>query len=191
MNYTNDKIIERLEKGEYLKFLFFWGHQRSNELTKSCFSQWYESSFVVNEVEYLTAEHYMMAEKALLFGDKTIYEEIIHSKKAGEAKALGRKVSGFDQKVWEEHRFEVVVKGNFHKFSQNPELAQFLKDTGSRVLVEASPVDTIWGIGLPQDSENASNPRNWRGLNLLGYALMEVRDALSEGVIQELNHAKV
>lgn len=178
MNYTNEKIIERIESGENLKYLLFWGHQKSDRITKSCFSQWYESEFEVNGIKFLTAEHYMMAEKALLFDDEEIYHEIINSEKAGKVKELGRKVKNFDQKIWEENRFEIVVRGNMNKFSQNRELAEFLKNTGNRILVEASPVDNIWGIGLAQNDENIENPYLWNGLNLLGYALMETRDRL-------------
>ena len=122
----------------------------------------------------------MMAEKALLFGDKEIYEQIIESEKAGKVKELGRQVKHFNQRIWEENRHEIVVRGNFHKFSQNPELSEFLRNTKDRVLVEASPIDRIWGIGLAQNDENVEIPYFWNGLNLLGYALMETRDILNK-----------
>jgi len=179
MKYSNEKIIERLEAGENLKFLLFWGHQKSEQISKSCLSQWYESKFEVNGIKYHTAEHYMMAEKALLFEDKQIYEQIINSAKPGKVKELGRRVRNFNQGIWEENRFEIVVRGNFYKFRQNKELSRFLKNTNDRVLVEASPVDGIWGIGLAQNDENAKIPYFWNGLNLLGYALMETRDLLN------------
>tara|TARA_Y100001972_G_scaffold128868_1_gene192296 strand:- start:2802 stop:3560 length:759 start_codon:yes stop_codon:yes gene_type:complete len=180
MKYSNEKIIERLESGENLKYLLFWGHQKSDRITKSCFSQWFESEFEVNGIKYLTAEHYMMAEKALLFGDNEIHQKIIESEKAGKVKELGRQVKYFNQGVWEENRYEIVIRGNFHKFSQNPDLSEFLINTKDRVLVEASPVDRIWGIGLAQNDDNAEIPYFWNGLNLLGYALMETRDILNE-----------
>lgn len=180
MRYTNKKIIDRIESGENLKYLLFWGNQKYDRITKSCLSQWYESKFEVNGINFLTAEHYMMAEKALLFKDNEIYQKILKSKKAGEVKELGRKVKNFNQKVWEENRFEIVARGNFHKFSQNTELSQFLKSTNERILVEASPVDNIWGIGLAQNDENAQIPYFWNGHNLLGYALMETRDILNK-----------
>ena len=119
-----------------------------------------------------------MAEKAKLFNDTTAYQQIITSTKPGKVKELGRNVTNFNQKIWEENRYQIVVKGNFHKFSQNQKLSDFLKNTKNRVLVEASPLDSIWGIGLAQENDNISNPTNWNGLNLLGYALMEVRDML-------------
>ena len=162
------------------KFLFFWGHQPSNDgtITKTCFSQWWLSTFKVNDVIYKTAEHWMMAKKAELFNDQEILEKIIKCNSPAEAKKLGRKVRNYDDKIWLENRFEIVKQGNYHKFSQNPDLKTFLLNTNERVIVEASPVDPIWGIGMAGDHTDASNPEKWKGLNLLGFALMEVRDEL-------------
>jgi ribA/ribD-fused uncharacterized protein len=101
---------------------------------------------------------------------------VLHAASPGAAKAFGREVRGFDETVWVENRFSIVVRANAAKFGQNPALNRFLRQTGSRVLVEASPVDRIWGIGIARDSEEAKNPNLWRGLNLLGFALMQVRD---------------
>ncbi|PHQ30458.1 NADAR family protein [Leeuwenhoekiella nanhaiensis] len=175
---NNAQLIKRFDSGENLKFLFFWRHQKSDSVTKSCFSQWYEVSFEIEDVTYHNAEQFMMAQKALLFKDHDIYNQIISSSKPGKVKELGRQVRNFDQQAWEENRLDIVVKGNYHKFSQNKELSTFLINTKDRILVEASPVDTIWGIGLAQDDERALNPNLWKGQNLLGYALMEVRDQL-------------
>lgn len=167
----------RFNAGERLKYVFFWGHQPNKpEITASCFSQWYGAPFTINGHSYPTAEHFMMAEKALLFGDDHTRERVLQAPTPGTAKALGRRVRGFDETTWLAHRFAIVVRANQAKFAQNPNLAAFLKQTGSRILVEASPVDRIWGIGLAQDDEKASNPNLWRGLNLLGFALMQVRD---------------
>lgn len=168
----------RFNSGEVLKYVFFWGHQSSKkDVTAACFSQWYEASFIVDGQRYPTAEHFMMAEKAALFEDHATRAEVLLAPNPGAAKALGRKVHGFDEQLWLQHRFGIVVRANEAKFTQNPELSQFLKQTGSRVLVEASPVDRIWGIGLAHDDERVNNPNLWRGLNLLGFALMQVRDA--------------
>ena len=175
---NNDQLIKSFNSGENIKFLFFWGHQKYDSVTKSCFSQWYASSFEVDGVRYQNAEQFMMAQKALLFKDFEIYNQIIFSSKPGKVKELGRQVRNFDQQIWESNRFDIVVRGNYHKFSQNEELSTFLINTKDRILVEASPVDTIWGIGLAQDEERALDPNHWKGLNLLGYALMEVRDQL-------------
>jgi ribA/ribD-fused uncharacterized protein len=181
MNYNLDWLVENFEKGRRKKFLFFWGHQKNKngELTSSCFSQWWASPFIVDKVKYDTAEHWMMAQKAVLFGDHEMFNKIVIAKSPAEAKALGRQVRNFNEKVWDTARYEIVVKGNLQKFSQHAELKEFLLNTKDRILVEASPVDRIWGIGLTADNESAENPQHWNGLNLLGFALMEVRDILN------------
>jgi len=120
----------------------------------------------------------MMAEKARIFGDVESEQRIVSARNPGAAKRFGRAVRHFSQEVWERERWRVAVEGNFAKFEQNAVLSQFLVQTGSRVLVEASPVDAIWGIGLSSDDERVENPERWRGLNLLGFALMEVRARL-------------
>ncbi len=120
----------------------------------------------------------MMAAKARLFGDSPSLDKILTSKHPKQAKDLGRSVAGFDEAAWVNHRFEIVIAANEAKFRQNPQLAQFLVSTGSRVLVEASPVDRIWGIGMAADDRRATSPLQWRGLNLLGFALMEVRERI-------------
>ncbi|EZH73226.1 hypothetical protein ATO12_19675 [Aquimarina atlantica] len=182
MKYNLQNIQEQFNKGKKLKYLFFWGHtpNKDGSIGKSCFSQWWESSFKVDNVNYKTAEHWMMAEKARLFNDIEIIEEIIKSSHPMEAKQLGRKVKNFDPKVWDEHKFEIVKQGNIYKFSQKNELKDFLLNTGKRIIVEASPRDRIWGIGMSENNEKAENPNLWRGQNLLGFALMEVRDELKQ-----------
>ena len=163
-----------------MKYIFFWGHQeKGSEVSKSCFSQWYESAFEEDGNRFITAEHYMMYHKAKLFGDHNACNKVLHASNPGEAKAIGRGVQGFNQELWEENKFDIVVKANFVKFSQNSELKNFLINTGTRVLVEASPVDKIWGIGLAQDNSASENPNTWKGLNLLGFALMDVREQLT------------
>lgn len=162
------------------KFLFFWGHQPSKDgaITKTCFSQWWESTFIVDGIEYKTAEHWMMAKKALLFNDETIFKKIIEVKSPAEAKKLGREVQNYYDEIWLKNRYQIVKEGNFHKFSQHHDLKEFLLNTKERILVEASPVDAIWGIGMASDHQDVNNPKKWCGLNLLGFALMEVRDEL-------------
>ncbi len=122
----------------------------------------------------------MMAGKALLFKDEEAAERIRSASSPKQVKEFGRQVRGFDEAQWNEARRGIVVEGNFEKFRQNPALREFLLKTAGEVIVEASPVDRIWGIGLAADDERASNPLQWRGENLLGFALMEVRDRLRE-----------
>jgi ribA/ribD-fused uncharacterized protein len=120
-----------------------------------------------------------MAAKAQMSGDAEVLDKILAAPSPGAAKALSREVRGFDQHRWAERRFEVVVTGNMAKFGQHRQLHDFLVGTGSQVLVEASPHDNIWGIGLAAEDERAESPEDWLGLNLLGFALMEVRQRLS------------
>ena len=173
-------LREACRQGYRPKYLFFWGHQprRDGIIGKECLSQWWEAGFNIDEVHYLTAEHYMMAEKARFFRDLETRDKIIKAPHPGAAKKLGRQVRGFDEMQWRAARFEIVVRANREKFSQNDPIRAFLLGTKARVLVEASPVDRVWGIGLAADDDGASRPEQWRGLNLLGFALMEVREQL-------------
>jgi hypothetical protein len=176
-----DQLRAFVAGGGQPKYLMFWGHTPppGGEVGKHCFSQWWPVTFTVDGVEYASAEHFMMAAKARLFGDDEVVTEILAASHPGEAKALGRKVRGFDDDVWARHRFDLVVAGNVAKFGQHAELRDFLLGTGDRVLVEASPRDQVWGIGLAASNERAADPENWRGLNLLGFALMEARGRLT------------
>ena len=181
-NYNINWLTGRFESGDTLKFIYFWGHtNKYNETVgKFCFSQWFESPFTVDNIKYKTSEHWMMAQKALLFGDRNNFDKIISCVKPGEAKELGRQVLGYDDQIWNEKKFEIVKLGNIHKFNQNPDFAEYLLQTDNRILVEASPVDTIWGIGLSTESKDIDNIYAWRGQNLLGFVLMETRDFLKE-----------
>jgi ribA/ribD-fused uncharacterized protein len=178
--YSTAWLLDQLAQDARVKFLFFWGHQPSKDgvITKSCLSQWWLTDFKVANIGYPSTEHWMMAEKARLFGDDATLARVLKAKSPAEAKKLGREIGAFVPEVWEAHKYEIVKTGNLHKFSQNRELLKFLLSTNDRVLVEASPVDNIWGIGLAADSPDADNPTRWQGPNLLGFALMEVRDQL-------------
>ncbi|MBL4865458.1 MAG: NADAR family protein [Pseudomonadales bacterium] len=176
---SREQLTEFVNDGNKVKYVFFWGHEeKAGKVSKTCFSQWYDSVFEDDGNQFITTEHYMMYHKAKLFEDKKVGEKVLGASSPGEAKALGREVRGFNQELWNEKRFEIVVNANLDKFSQNPDLRDFLLNTGNRVLVEASPLDKIWGVGLAQDNTAIENPNTWEGLNLLGFALMEVRDRL-------------
>lgn len=172
--------LQQLDPESLPDMLLFWGHRPRPDgiVTATCLSQWYAAPFTVDGVRYATAEHFMMAGKARLFGDAEMLAEILAAPDPGKAKSLGRKVSGFDGARWEAARFDLVVAGNLAKFEQNPALRSFLMSTGERVLVEASPYDRIWGIGLSASDPRATDPREWLGENLLGFALMQVRRQL-------------
>ncbi len=183
MKYTREIIEEKFRKGERLKYIFFWGHGKTSDesITKTCLSQWWDCRFTVDGIEYHTAEQYMMAQKAVLFGDEKIRAEIMAAGHPKQFKDLGRKISHFNQKVWDENCCKIVIRGNVAKFSQNPELREFLLGSNMRVLVEASPMDKIWGIGMGEDDRRCENPTLWNGTNFLGFCLMEARDIIREG----------
>ena len=180
MPYSINWLLNQLAQESRVKYLFFWGDQPSKDgtVTKSCLSQWWLTDFVVAGVVYRSMEHWMMAEKARLFADEQALTQILAAKSPAEAKKLEREIDQFVPEVWEARKGEIVATGNLHKFSQHPELSRFLLATNDRLLVEASPVDTIWGIGLAADAADAENPARWQGPNLLGFILMEVRDQL-------------
>lgn len=184
MRYSTTWLLNQLTQQEPVKYLLFWGHQPAQDgrITKACFSQWWVAEFVVEGCTYRSAEHWMMAEKARLFLDESTRQRILAAPSPAEAKKLGREVQGFEAGLWEANKYQIVKAGNRHKFSQHPALAEFLGSTTGRVLVEASPVDPVWGIGLAADHPDAENPAAWRGGNLLGFALMEVRDELTQSL---------
>jgi ribA/ribD-fused uncharacterized protein len=166
--------------GRRPEFLLFWGHRprRDGTLGPSCLSQWWPAEFEVGGRRFASAEHWMMWHKAGMFDDHDMARRILDAATPAEAKKLGAQVRGFDSAAWEAERFAVVVAGNRAKFGQHPQLATYLRGTAPRVLVEASPVDRVWGVGLAADDERVADPAAWQGLNLLGFALMQVRDEL-------------
>lgn len=180
MLFNKNWLSQKYPDPKDIPFFFFWGHQPSKDgsITKSCFSQWWVAPFEVDGITYRTAEHWMMASKARLFKDDSALEKILAAATPEEAKKAGRLVRNFDPIVWDEQKLEIVINGNRHKFGQHLALKEFLLATGEQVLVEASPVDNIWGIGMSAENPAAQDPALWRGENLLGFALMEVRDKL-------------
>jgi ribA/ribD-fused uncharacterized protein len=174
---TRSDLISEMAAGARPEFLFFWGHTASpgQAVGKWVLSQWWPVEFTVDGVRYASAEHFMMAEKARLFDDKEMLERILASETPADAKKLGRAVKDFDQDAWVRARYDIVVRASTAKFGQHPDLRDFLLATGNKVLVEAAPRDTIWGIGLGADNPRAQDPAQWRGQNLLGFALMDAR----------------
>jgi len=181
MKYSLPWLIDLHARSETLDYLCFWGHQprADGQVGDSCLSQWWEASFIVDQLPYPTAEHWMMAEKARHCGDEETLAKILAAKSPGAVKNLGRQVRNFDPASWDEVKYEIVKTGNLHKFSQQKALGDYLKHTAGCILVEASPLDQIWGIGLAEDHPHITDPNHWPGQNLLGFALMEVRDTLT------------
>lgn len=151
------------------KYVFFWG---------GIYSQWYPAKFVIDGIEYNCCEQYMMTKKALLFGDYKALEEIMRSSDPAIQKLIGRNVKNFDKAKWEGVCRKVVYDANLAKFEQNIDLAIELLKTYPKEIVEASPEDKIWGIGLHVDDTRVLDKTEWLGTNWLGIAIMDVRDFL-------------
>ena len=175
---SREELMAAVAAGAKPAFLFFWGH--TGPIEKACFSQWYPSAFEIDGERFATAEHWMMAGKARLFADDAARARVLAARTPAEAKKIGREVQGFDDARWRAARFELVVRGNEAKFAQNAAAGAVLRATAGKVLVEAAPRDTVWGIGLGAANERAQDPHTWRGTNLLGFALMEARARLFE-----------
>lgn len=157
--------------------LFFWGHtEHGSKVTKACLSNFYPCEFEFNDKMFNFSEQCFMYQKALLFNDFEIAEQILNETDVRKIKALGRKVKDFDNELWDKHKEDFMFNACYAKFSQNDKLKDFLLSTGNREIVEASPVDSIWGIGFSSDKA-MENVDKW-GQNLLGKTLMKVRAVL-------------
>jgi len=150
-------------------YVFFWN---------GVFSQWYPSKFIIEGVEYNCCEQYMMAQKALLFDDIESHKMIMYSESPNEQKGFGRRVKGFEKEKWEKVCRQIVFDANMAKFTQNPEMFKELMNTENLEIVEASPYDKIWGIGLHETDPRALDKSQWQGTNWLGEAIMSVREKL-------------
>ena len=147
------------------------------------FGQWYMCNFVVDGITYNCAEQYMMAQKAIYFHDMLTYRNIMSSHNPKSQKALGRRVKGFNSTQWNEVARDIVYKGNYEKFTQNidksgDDIFDKLMKTCGTTLVEASPYDIIWGIGLGEDNPDALDKTKWKGLNWLGETLTKLKENL-------------
>lgn len=180
MRYHLSWLIGKFDMGEFPELILFWGHVNKKETRQGEYmlSQWYPSPFSVNEIVYKSAGQWMMARKALLFGDRQAYKKIMDADRPEQVRSHGVTIAGFDEAKWSEWKYEIVKEGNFHKFNQNKKLRAYLLSTGDAVLAEANPFDKVWGIGLSADAKHVSDPYAWEGLNLLGFALMEIREYL-------------
>ncbi len=152
------------------KYVFFWN---------GIYSQWYPTKMIIDGKEFNCCEQWMMYNKAMTFKDYGTAQDIMDAESPSQQKALGREVEGFDKNIWDSVCMSIVYRGNLAKFSQNEELKKELLSTDRKIIVEASPHDKIWGIGMGEFDEGIEDPSNWKGLNLLGQAIMLVRNQLS------------
>lgn len=151
--------------------VFFWG---------SVFSNWYICEFEYKGHKFYNTEQAFMWEKAIYFNDKEIAELILATPNPKENKKLGRNVRGFDDQKWAMVSYIIMTAVNLEKYLQYPNLKKILLSTDNKMLVEASPYDKIWGIGLSKDDDDCLDETKWLGLNLLGKALMMVRKTIIE-----------
>ncbi len=152
------------------KFVFFYNN--------TPYSNFHKSKFIVDNIEFCCGEQWIMYQKAILFNDTEIANEILKANNPGKIKSLGRKVSNFDEDIWNKHRETKTFIGLLEKFKQDERLKKLLIDTGNRELVEASPTDRIWGIGLSENDQRIYDKSKWLGRNILGKILMKVRSHL-------------
>ena len=150
--------------------VFFWG---------GTYSQWCPCTFIDKDgIVFNCTEQYMMYKKAMVFGDEETAQEILDTESPRDQKALGRQVKGYKDKTWDKYKMDIVTAGNRLKFTQNEDMLLELMDTSNKMIVEASPVDKIWGIGLAPQDDKVLDEANWDGQNLLGKCIMTVRDEL-------------
>lgn len=166
MQFKEQNFLEN-----YNQYVFFYGGFLSN---------WADTPFVDTKsgVSYNCSEQHMMHQKALLFKDYDIAKKIMEKTFPGDQKALGRKVKGFDKEVWDKHARQIVYEGCYYKFTQNKDAYEYLMSTKDHYLVEASPFDTVWGVGLGGYDEAVEDPKNWKGTNWLGQVLTALREDL-------------
>lgn len=157
-----------------MEYYFFYGHKKEN----GYLSNWFMVDFEVDNKTFKNTEQYMMYQKAVLFNDTKMAEKILQEPDPRTVKKYGRKVNGFNSDIWQQNREKIMYDGNYAKYSQNEELKEKLLKTDGKMLVEASPYDKIWGIGLSEKKAKETEPDQWPGLNLLGKVLVKVRDDL-------------
>lgn len=165
-------------RGETMEKLFFWGHtEHGSNVTRACLSNFYPCKFEFNGKTFNFSEQCFMYQKAILFNDFEIAKQVLNETDVRKIKVLGRKVKNFNNELWDKHKEDFMFNACYAKFSQNDKLKDFLLSTGNHEIVEASPVDNIWGIGFSSDNA-MENVDKW-GQNLLGKVLMKVREDLN------------
>jgi ribA/ribD-fused uncharacterized protein len=166
MQFKEENFLEK-----YSQYVFFYNGFLSN---------WADTPFLDTRSgdPYNCAEQYMMYKKALLFNDLDIAQKIMKKTFPGDQKALGRKIKNFNKEVWDNHARQIVYEGCFYKFTQNEDAYNYLMETKGYYLVEASPTDTVWGVGLGGYDKEIEDPSNWQGTNWLGQVLTALREDL-------------
>jgi len=162
---------QKANKRGIMKVLPFWGGP---------FSNWFIAPFralTMDErlIEFNCVEQFMMVQKAMCFNDRATARKILDTPDPKEQKTLGRQVKNFDETEWMCGCRSFVKPGLVAKFTQNPELNKELIETRGRLLVEASPSDHVWGVGLPANCPTIEDTKTWKGFNFLGFLLTDLR----------------
>lgn len=178
---TND-ICKRYDSGESLRFVFFGEchSEFTDSVGKECFSRWYSLAFEIEGKSFFCIEQYMMAEKACFFDDEECERRIMNNNDIEDITLLGQQIKIFDGFLWDNYKKDVIRQGNVAKFADNKELFEFLISTDDAILVEATPYDVVWGIGMREGDQGIDNPHNWKGENILGFTLMKIRDFFNQ-----------
>jgi len=178
--FNVEDLKQACSRGEKFTYLLFYGHTMlsTDSDMRPCLSQWWPCRFTLGDYKFSSAEQCMMLAKAFLFKDYQSANLILETNDPKRARDLGRNIANFDSVLWDQYKFGYIVQGNYAKFSQNKDLCDYLLSTGNSILVEASPRDAIWGIGMSSSSAFATDPLKWRGQNLLGFAVTKVREML-------------
>jgi ribA/ribD-fused uncharacterized protein len=158
-------------------FIYFWKH---DEIPYGVFCNWSPHSIQIDEITFATAEHALMFGKAILFKDEEASKKLITSKDPKEAKSIGRTVKDFDEQIWDQHKFTIMCKVLLAKVNQHKIIKDLLLTTQDATIVEASPLDDIWGIGLGAKKAALVGPSKWKGQNLLGKAWEYVRNEIKK-----------
>lgn len=148
----------------------------------SVYSQWYPCQFKDKEENtFKNAEQFMMYHKFKCLEPENAYKILeIHNPRL--IKQMGRNIIKYDEVKWSNIREQVVTLGNYYKFTQNPNLLDILLEHQNKTIVEASPEDKIWGIGLWENDARCLNRESWLGLNLLGISIMSARNMIQNNI---------
>lgn len=176
--------LRKRSKEEEFTYLFFSRPTPSENGRpgEGALSTRWVAPFQIGDQEYPTVDHFMMYSKAMLFGDEESAEKILATESPDRVQELGRQVKDFDSELWREHRFAIALRGNLAKFSQNEDLKEYIFSTGEAIFIATSASELVWGIGLSEEQARQTSPINWKGLNLLGFALVRTRALLESGL---------
>lgn len=153
-------------------------------------SNWYPSTFELDGLTFSSVEQYIMYKKCMQFGDREAANAVMATHSPAKQQAIARKAKGYNDVVWKGLRQPVAMRGLFEKFKQSPNLLEQLLETRDSYLVECAVSDRSWACGISLYDDARFNLANWKGSNILGFALMEVREMLACSTSSKVKHDK-